>query len=115
MRHNTASTERQYLLSQRAYDTYRDPFRKAEWRKPLFMWAREVGLGGDVPHTDEAMERYNKWLLEKEIPTLDVYVAPGEEVLSVEIDPARVAAWRGAFPALDDRRMGSSLHGLREA
>ena len=65
-------------LSQRAYDTYRDPFRKAEWRKPLFMWAREVGLGGDVPHTDEAMERYNKWLLEKEIPTLDVYVAPGE-------------------------------------
>ncbi|MCU0284736.1 MAG: carbon-nitrogen family hydrolase [Candidatus Nanopelagicales bacterium] len=31
---------------------------------------------------------------------------PGEEVLSVEVDPARVAAWRGAFPALDDRRMG---------
>lgn len=30
---------------------------------------------------------------------------PGEEVLSVELDPARVAAWRGAFPALDDRRM----------
>jgi predicted amidohydrolase len=30
----------------------------------------------------------------------------GEEVLSVEIDPARVAAWRAAFPALDDRRMG---------
>jgi predicted amidohydrolase len=30
----------------------------------------------------------------------------GEEVLSVEVDPARVAAWRGAFPALDDRRMG---------
>ncbi|MCU0302037.1 MAG: carbon-nitrogen family hydrolase [Candidatus Nanopelagicales bacterium] len=31
---------------------------------------------------------------------------PGEEVLSVEVDPTRVAAWRGAFPALDDRRMG---------
>ena len=31
---------------------------------------------------------------------------PGEQVLSVEIDPHRVAAWRGAFPALDDRRMG---------
>jgi predicted amidohydrolase len=30
-----------------------------------------------------------------------------EEVLSVEVDPARVAAWRGAFPALDDRRMGA--------
>mgnify|MGYP003847780571 CR=1 FL=1 len=31
---------------------------------------------------------------------------PGEEILSVGIDPARVAAWRGAFPALEDRRMG---------
>ena len=30
---------------------------------------------------------------------------PGEQVLSVAIDPDRVAAWRGAFPALDDRRM----------
>ncbi len=29
----------------------------------------------------------------------------GEEVLSGRVDPARVAAWRGAFPALDDRRM----------
>ncbi len=29
----------------------------------------------------------------------------GEEVLSVTVDPDRVAAWRGAFPALDDRRM----------
>lgn len=29
----------------------------------------------------------------------------GEEILSVQVDPARVAAWRGAFPALDDRRM----------
>ncbi len=28
-----------------------------------------------------------------------------EEVLSVGIDPARVSAWRGAFPALEDRRM----------
>lgn len=30
---------------------------------------------------------------------------PGEEVLSVTVDPARVAAWRAAFPALDDRRL----------
>ena len=30
----------------------------------------------------------------------------GEEILSVEIDPDRVAAWRGAFPALEDRRLG---------
>lgn len=28
-----------------------------------------------------------------------------EQVLSVAVDPERVTAWRGAFPALDDRRM----------
>lgn len=32
--------------------------------------------------------------------------AESESVLSVRIDPDRVAAWRGAFPALDDRRWG---------
>ena len=30
---------------------------------------------------------------------------PGEELLSVSVDPARVAAWRAAFPALEDRRL----------
>ncbi len=29
----------------------------------------------------------------------------GEEVLSVELDPSRVTAWRAAFPALGDRRL----------
>jgi haloalkane dehalogenase len=65
-------------LTQREMETYRDPFRKPEWRKPLYMWAREVGIEGDVPHTDKVMERYNKWLLEKTIPTLEVYGFPGE-------------------------------------
>lgn len=30
-----------------------------------------------------------------------------EQVISVELDPERVSAWRGAFPALEDRRYGS--------
>jgi predicted amidohydrolase len=29
---------------------------------------------------------------------------PGEQILSATLDPERVAAWRKAFPALDDRR-----------
>ena len=65
-------------LSQREMDAYRDPFRKEEWRKPLYMWAREVSLEGDAPFTDEAMEHYNKWMLETEIPILEVYGKPGE-------------------------------------
>ena len=65
-------------LSQREMDAYREPFRKEEDRKPLFMWAREVGLDGDRPIADAAMKKYNKWLLETNIPVLDVYGFPGE-------------------------------------
>ena len=65
-------------LTQREMDAYRDPFRKEEWRKPIYMWAREVGMDGDRPFTDQAMEHYNKWLLETEIPILDIYGKPGE-------------------------------------
>jgi predicted amidohydrolase len=41
-------------------------------------------------------------------PQGDIVAEAGadEQVLSAQVDPARVAAWRGAFPALDDRRMG---------
>jgi len=65
-------------MTQREMDAYRDPFRKEEWRKPLFMWAREVGLNGNRPIVDEAMKNYNKWLLETRIPILDIYARPGE-------------------------------------
>jgi predicted amidohydrolase len=58
----------------------------------------EAGTHGGVPMAGHSMvvDPQGEILAE---------AGPGEEVLSVEIDPARVAAWRGAFPALDDRRM----------
>jgi haloalkane dehalogenase len=96
-------------LSQREMDTYRDPFRKAEWRRPLFMWAREVGIEGDVPHTDKAMERYNKWLLTKTIPTMEVYGFPGE--VTEEYDVRwRVERWKNHETAF----IGVALHFVQE-
>jgi len=65
-------------MSQREMNAYRDPFRKASDRKPLFMWAREVSLEGNRPFTDEAMIQYNKWLVETDVPILDIYGKPGE-------------------------------------
>lgn len=41
--------EQVLMLSQCEMDNYRNPFHKEEWRMPLFMWAREVGLEGDCP------------------------------------------------------------------
>jgi haloalkane dehalogenase len=75
-------------LSQREMDAYRDPFRKIEDRKPLFMWAREVGLNGNRPVTDQAMKDYNKWMLNTDTKFLDLYGTPGE--VSEEYD----ISWR---------------------
>lgn len=69
-------THRKY--SQREMDAYREPFRKKESRKPLYTWAREVSLEGNRPFTDQAMEKFNKWLVETEVPILDIYGKPGE-------------------------------------
>ena len=97
-------------MTQREMETYRDPFRKPEWRRPLFMWAREVSIEGDVPHTDEAMERYNKWLLEKTIPSLEVYGFPGE--VSEEYD----VRWRVEHIKNHETAfIGPALHFVQES
>ncbi len=96
-------------LTQREMETYRDPFRKPEWRKPLFMWAREVGIEGDVPHTDKAMERYNKWLGEKTIPTMEVYGYPGEVTEEWDVQ-WRVQRWKNHETAF----IGTALHFVQE-
>lgn len=96
-------------LSQREMDAYRDPFRKEEWRKPLFMWAREVSLEGDCPFTDEAMVLFNKWLLETDIPILDVYGMPGEvsEEYDIKWRAERLKNHEAAF-------IGVALHFVQE-
>jgi len=96
-------------LSQREMDAYRDPFRKPEDRKPMFMWAREVGLDGDRPVTDAAMVGFNKWLLETTIPILDVYAFPGEvtEEYDVMWRAERLKNHEAAF-------VGTALHFVQE-
>jgi haloalkane dehalogenase len=96
-------------MSQREMETYRDPFRKAEWRRPLYMWAREVSIEGNVPHTDVVMERYNKWLVTKTIPTMEVYGFPGEvtEEYDVRWRVERMKNHETAF-------IGAALHFVQE-
>ena len=96
-------------LSQREMDAYRDPFRKAEWRKPLFTWAREVGLDGDRPIADGAMKKYNEWMLQTNIPILEVYGYPGEvtEEYDVKWRAERLKNHEAAF-------VGAALHFVQE-
>ena len=59
----------------------------------------EVGTHGGVPISGDSM------VIDPQGEVL-AHAGDGEEILSVELDVDRVAAWRGAFPALEDRRMG---------
>lgn len=96
-------------MTQREMNYYRDPFRDPKLRKSLFPWACEVSLDGDAPFTDEAMEMYNKWLLEKEIPTLDIYGFPGEVTQEADVRwrTERMKNHETAF-------VGAQLHFIQE-
>jgi haloalkane dehalogenase len=71
-------------LSQREKDTYRFPFSEPSHRKPLLEWPRAVGLGGDRPEVDRAMQVMNEWMLTTDIPILDLYGFPG--CVTTELD-----------------------------
>lgn len=71
-------------VSQREKDTYRFPFTRPEDRKPLLEWPRAVGLGGDRPAIDKAMQEMNDWMLSTETPILDLYAFPG--CVTTELD-----------------------------
>jgi haloalkane dehalogenase len=71
-------------VSQREKDTYRFPFSKPEFRKPLLEWPRAVGLDGDRPAIDQAMKEMNEWMFTTECPILDLYAFPG--CVTTELD-----------------------------
>jgi len=96
-------------LSQREMDAYRDPFRRLEDRIPLLMWAREVGLGGNRPVTDQAMNDYNAWMLKTDVKFLDIYGFPGE--VSEEYD----VRWRAErIKNIETAYVGLVLHFVQE-
>jgi len=96
-------------LSQREMAVYRDPFRLTKDRIPLMMWAREVGLNGNRPVVDKAMKDYNKWMLQTEIPILDIYAYPGEVTEEYDI------RWRvERMQNLETAFVGVALHFVQE-
>jgi haloalkane dehalogenase len=96
-------------LSQREMAAYRDPFRLTKDRIPMMMWAREVGLNGNRPVLDQAMKDYNKWMLQTEIPILDVYGYPGEVTEEYDV------RWRvERMQNLETAFVGVVLHFVQE-
>ena len=96
-------------LSQREMYAYRKPFREIKDRKPIFMWAREVGLDGDQPYNDQAMKDYNEWMLKTDTKFLDIYGTPGEVTEEYDV------RWRVEhIKNIDTAYAGVVLHFVQE-
>jgi haloalkane dehalogenase len=65
-------------LSKEEMDRYREPFREPQSRKPVWRWPNEIPIAGEPPDVVEAVEEYNRWLRETELPKLLFYGTPGE-------------------------------------
>ena len=96
-------------LSQREMDAYRAPFRTLESRKPLTMWAAEVGLDGNRPVSDKAMLDNNEWMKETDTQFLEVYASPGE--VAEEFD---VATRVKHIKNIETAYIGHGLHFVQE-
>jgi haloalkane dehalogenase len=76
-------------LSQTELDYYRKPFLDPANREALFEMAKIFPVAGNPPEVWKAVEEYNAWLLENEIPKLFFWADPGK-ILTVGL-----AGWYG--------------------
>lgn len=88
--------------------------RRAHWR--LFAQARAVEnqayvLACGTAGTHAGVEQAGHSMVVDPWGEVLAEAGPGEEVLSVELDPAKVAETRKQFPALKDRRLGLAAPG----
>jgi haloalkane dehalogenase len=76
-------------LSSTEMDHYRKPFLNVADREALFEMAKIFPVAGNPPEVWDAVEEYNKWLLENEIPKLFFWADPGK------ILPRELSRWYG--------------------
>jgi haloalkane dehalogenase len=73
------------------------------------MWAREVGLGGNRPVVDQAMKDYNVWMVQTDLPFLDIYAYPGEVTEEYDV------RWRVEhMKNIETAFVGVALHFVQE-
>ena len=65
-------------LSPEELDNYRKPFLDPENRQSLYEMSKIFPVAGNPPEVYQAVESYNSWLLENEIPKLFFWADPGK-------------------------------------
>jgi len=64
-------------LSEEEMENYREPFRESRSRKPLWRWPNEIPIEGEPADMVAAVNSYNQWLQETDVPKLLFYAHPG--------------------------------------
>ena len=96
-------------LSEAEMDSYREPFREPGSRRPLWRWPNELPIAGEPPEVVAAVEAYNRWLQQSDLPKLLFYGTPGAFI------QAPVVAWcQEHLKNLKTVDIGPGIHYLQE-
>ena len=96
-------------LGKEAMKTYRAPFVKPEYRKPVLAWPRQVPISGEPESTLKVLNSINQFMGETKMPVLLMYADPGV------VTPPKVVDWYVAkILNLETAFLGQGLHFLQE-
>lgn len=88
---------------------YREPFQKPDSRKPVWRWPNEIPIEGQPVDVSEAVEAYNRWLQQSDLPKLLFHATPGA------ILPPPMVEWcRQQLKNLKTVDIGAGTHYLQE-
>jgi haloalkane dehalogenase len=96
-------------LSEEEMNHYREPFKEPGSRKVVWRWANELPIEGEPKDVVSAVESYNRWLRQTDLPKLLFYGDPGVLIT------APVLEWcRQNLSHLRTVDIGPALHYLQE-
>ncbi|MDG0792314.1 haloalkane dehalogenase [Cohnella ginsengisoli] len=96
-------------ISPEEHEQYREPFRRPEDRKPMWVFPNQIPIEGRPAEVVEAVNARNEWLTSSPIPKLLFYATPGCTVREPQL------AWCTAnLPNLTLSDIGKGFHHLAE-
>jgi haloalkane dehalogenase len=96
-------------LSEDEMEYYRKPFRKPEYRKPVWRWPNEIPIEEKPEDVTKAVSEYNRKLKLSKIPKLLLYAEPGGIITTPMVD------WcMKNLSNLTTANIGAGIHYLQE-
>lgn len=96
-------------LSKEELDYYKAPFKTLKSRKPIYVFPRDVPVKGQPKFSAHAVDSYNQWLQETNIPKICFYVDPGVLI------PIEEIPWiEKNFPNITMVPLGKGTHFIQE-